>query len=632
MLKSFLQATVLATLLSLLLSSDAAEIKPGDTVAVTKDQTPLKVQATVKTHLTKGTELTVSSVQGDWIGGSVVIGEKRLTGWVKRSSVQLPSAQAIGEFAWKTTERLLLSAEEAAAAKERSVIVSPHGKRVAYVQEVNKDGETREALVVDRKPEKVFWRVDRVKFSNDGQHYCYVGKELGKQTVVLDGVEIKTYLEISSGILEFVGDQFAYMLLALDHDYKHCIDVNGHCTKLDGIPLYKSFITTSDLAHYAFVVMRDGGGNLYLDGEVEASSPGPIHGAILSDDGNIVAYIENGRGSKTERAVIGGKKGPVFTRIGSRMSRMDMGFSLGSAIIRSSDRKRYMYPAELRDDSDGQERFFMVVDGNTMDLPGYAFTSPRFSPNSEHWVAWCMVDEKRVLFVDGKPYGTMHHSESPVKFNADGQHFAFVADDGDKQFVVLDNFGRHEHNAVSPDVVASDVDLKRPAFLGAKRATGEPYGKLYNHASRCVFSPDGQHFAYVAGDGDSYFVVLDGVEQQRHGVMPTDVKFSPDSERLVYIAKDSKDGKAFVVVDGTPAPQYDEITWLTFTADSKSFRYVVKDGDKEFLVVDGRERPYYDDVAPRPNGTVTLFGTDIISYVAIKDGAYYWVEEHRVPK
>lgn len=62
-------------------------IKPGDTVVVAKQGTTLQLGKESLAKLRKGTEMVVSSVKGDWVGGAVVIDGKRMLGWVMRSDV-----------------------------------------------------------------------------------------------------------------------------------------------------------------------------------------------------------------------------------------------------------------------------------------------------------------------------------------------------------------------------------------------------------------------------------------------------------------------------------------------------------------------------------------------------------------
>ena len=73
------------------------------------------------------------------------------------------------------------------------------------------------------------------------------------------------------------------------------------------------------------------------------------------------------------------------------------------------------------------------------------------------------------------------------------------------------------------------------------------------HIRSIVFSPDSQRLAYVAFDGDRPFLVVDGQEGQRYeSIREGSVVFSPDSQRVAYVVgmPEEDGGHPFVVVDG----------------------------------------------------------------------------------
>ena len=133
-------------------------------------------------------------------------------------------------------------------------------------------------------------------------------------------------------------------------------------------------------------------------------------------------------------------------------------------------------------------------------------------------------------------------------------------------------------------------------------------------------SPDSRRLAYVAKADAKAFVVVDGKEQKHYDDIGRTFPiftydevcvgapiFSPDSRRMVYVAREQE--KWFVVVDGKEEKHYDDIGkgvpslgavlymgTPIFSQDSRRLAYVAKVGEKMVVVVDGQEQKAYDDI------------------------------------
>jgi hypothetical protein len=101
--------------------------------------------------------------------------------------------------------------------------------------------------------------------------------------------------------------------------------------------------------------------------------------------------------------------------------------------------------------------------------------------------------------------------------------------------------------------------------------------------SSVTFSPDGQKLAYIAKDQNGYFVVVNGEEGKRYNeILINSLQFSPDSRNIVYVVRnkiDSNKYEDFLVVNGNEGKRYEEIFPYTifFSGDSKRISYSVKD-------------------------------------------------------
>ena len=124
----------------------------------------------------------------------------------------------------------------------------------------------------------------------------------------------------------------------------------------------------------------------------------------------------------------------------------------------------------------------------------------------------------------------------------------------------------------------------------------EEHGEIF----KLTFSADNQRFVYRESENGKYFVVLDGIEQERYDRVtsftfnPAFI-FSPDSQHLVYEAEEK--GKEFFVLDGVEQKRYDGAHHLTFSPDSQHFAYIVEENGKEFIVLDGIEQKRYNIIA-----------------------------------
>ena len=200
----------------------------------------------------------------------------------------------------------------------------------------------------------------------------------------------------------------------------------------------------------------------------------------------------------------------------------------------------------------------------------------------------------------GREHG-YHEVDGPV-FSPDGRRLAYRA-----QIYKAGTFGDGQHY-VSPDQWLVVLD----------NSEGAKYEEIIEDS--LLFSPDGQHLAYVVrerGQGGQVFVVLDGVEQKRYPQMGAgSLAFSPDSTHLVYTAG-SRAGLA-VVTDRAEGPRYLSAGSVTFSPDSKRMAYLAQRADGWVAVIDGVEGPVYEGIG-QPG---VSFSPDsrLVGYVAQRRG------------
>ena len=136
-----------------------------------------------------------------------------------------------------------------------------------------------------------------------------------------------------------------------------------------------------------------------------------------------------------------------------------------------------------------------------------------------------------------------------------------------------------------------------------------------------VVSADDQHFAYAAERGNSSVVVVDGKQSSPYDLMwQSRISLSPDGGRAAYSA--TRQGKNFIVSNGTEGKHYERVGRLASSADGKHVAHTAVRGGKTVLVVDGVEDETWEDI-----GMLVYASTgDRLVYTAKRDGRWYVVD------
>ncbi|HEX38009.1 MAG TPA: hypothetical protein ENG70_04020 [Candidatus Cloacimonetes bacterium] len=169
-----------------------------------------------------------------------------------------------------------------------------------------------------------------------------------------------------------------------------------------------------------------------------------------------------------------------------------------------------------------------------------------------------------------------------------------------------------------------------------------PYINLLNKS--LVFSPDGKHIAYSVMYGYSAMVYYDHTElpdNVPHGDSTVDsvyiadvyppFHFSPDSKKFAYVAEvlehDTDNSRYSVIVNNNANKSYYDIFphSLTFSPNSEKLAYVVKDSIHERVVVNEEELAAYEAIAE----STLQFSPDSehLAYAAFEDEGWYVVRD-----
>jgi len=161
---------------------------------------------------------------------------------------------------------------------------------------------------------------------------------------------------------------------------------------------------------------------------------------------------------------------------------------------------------------------------------------PTVSPDMRH-IALLDVSKKLLgrakwmVFIDGKE-GKKYDAivkHSPT-FSPDGKNLAYLAEENNKQFVVVDGKEESRYDRIG---IGREIETLATA----------PGGSYWIKTASQVlaFSPDSKRVAYTAEKGKKWFVVVDGKEgKQYDAIDPNAIVFSPDSKKIGFAALKEK--------------------------------------------------------------------------------------------
>ena len=274
---------------------------------------------------------------------------------------------------------------------------------------------------------------------------------------------------------------------------------------------------------------------------------------------------------------------------------------------------------------------------------------PTWSPKGDHLVFAAVIDGVMRLVMDGRPESSHGVSAVPPAFSADGEHLAYVANDGPQHhWVVVDGVagpacedfpkGKEGSLALSADgshvlYVAhrggrANVYMDhspgppidgwqyltlgpngRYAYTGhrGRKAFGVIDGEItpsYDVVGEFTYSVDGrlaylveEHRKKLFGFDRKVSVVLDGQVGAPHQLVWAAVRFSPDGRHLAYLAKD-EDG-ARLYFDGNPQGRFDEVRFAPhFSPTGDRIAFCARTGKAWHVVCDRTPGPAFDETSP----------------------------------
>lgn len=201
------------------------------------------------------------------------------------------------------------------------------------------------------------------------------------------------------------------------------------------------------------------------------------------------------------------------------------------------------------------------------------------------------------VVLNGARQDKVHDGIGDLTFSPDGERFAYRAQAGESQFVVIDDQEGDKFDGTGQGSLCFSPDSRRVAYAAMSGGRwsvvvdGQPQGD-YDGLAGLVFSPDSQHVAYRARLGGKGLAVVGG-EAGAHYDAVRDLIYSPDGSRMAYRAEE--DGRGFMVIGNREGRVYDAIQdgSLVFSPDGRRLAFVARTGRESSVVTDGTQsRPY----------------------------------------
>jgi hypothetical protein len=318
----------------------------------------------------------------------------------------------------------------------------------------------------------------------------------------------------------------------------------------------QSLVFSPDSRHVANVAASQNKQLVVLDSTPETHYDLTLRGSLrFSPTSDSLAYA--GKVGEDWHVVVDAVEQPAYDHVAER--------------IFSPNGRRLAYAAV------DQRGSFFVVDGTaTQAYEAILRNCSAFSPDSAEFAYGVQDKGRQVLLRNGLESARFHGILGRPVYSPDGRHLLHAATDGTRQFVLVDGesgppyeyivLGENEVFSPGSDHVSYVIKQGEHQHVTLDHVPGPAFDGI---AGRSVcFSPNGRSMAYAARIGSHRFAVRDGERHGQEGDNVWGLAFSPDSERLAYVAINGQ--RHAVVVDDEVVYECDGVL---STADGRGIAF-----------------------------------------------------------
>ncbi len=295
------------------------------------------------------------------------------------------------------------------------------------------------------------------------------------------------------------------------------------------------------------------------------------------------------------------------------------------------DRKEIAFSQSLKSvayPSKRENKVFVVVNGKTSSESYDCISTVTFLPETEKVAFLASKDGCKNLFwvVDGKEYSKYISSRGRAfTYSKRFNHFAYVASEENKEFVVIDGepakkrFDRIDFLSFLPDGERLIYKVKDKDYEYIVH--NEKEQKKYKMIRDIRITPYSDIF-YLATDGSTEFLVINGKEQAKFAGGVYSYCISPDTKKVITIANDRKN--IVVTVDKKiqkfPLMNRSRPLFCTFAPDSSNYAFVApdeKESEKTALYVNGKKIGCFEEILWSSNPRSIAFSTDSLKFAYV---------------
>jgi Tol biopolymer transport system component len=262
----------------------------------------------------------------------------------------------------------------------------------------------------------------------------------------------------------------------------------------------------------------------------------------------------------------------------------------------SSDGNHYIY-TYLKSGEEKKVR----LDGEEYYSSEKTISAPFFSHDDKNIIFTLSDNNQQAVVINGekqKNYTKVYVAPRYQFYSGNGNNYAYLAQQGEDMFIVYNGEKQKSFYSVSHPILnysgdkfayiaqESEENKQKAIYINDKKI-----GDYQDISDEFIFSPNGEKLAYVAKDNGYWFLFINGEKYSDPYYEIKNLIFSNDSNNISYVAK--KDSSTIFIKGEKLPKKYGEVYHLIISPDENHYAFVSRNKDKEFVILDGNKGPEF---------------------------------------